>query len=393
MNGAWAFELALMGARLEPVEQAWIKVRDGVIVEAGWGSPPAGAQRRRIGMPGLVDAHVHLGLDGGNDVAASAGRMDIAELRQLVVHNAGRQVRSGVTTVRDLGAPRDVVLAMVGEGALSPGKAPHVVPGVAVSHPGGHGNFLARHASTRDEFLRAITEIAQSGGRLVKLFATGGVITAGSTPDAVQMPADDLAEATGLAHRLGLKVAVHAHGHPGIANALAAGVDSIEHFSYLDERLVPELGGCTLVSTLVATERFVNADDRSAATPETLAKILAHVAHERAGTRLAAQLPGHLAVGTDAGTTFNPHGWGMQEQAELLTAAGLAIDATLIAMTARSADLVDPACGVLDVGRRADLLCLEGNPLEDLDSLRAIEEVVIAGEVAHTRPHTPARSS
>jgi imidazolonepropionase-like amidohydrolase len=215
----------------------------------------------------------------------------------------------------------------------------------------------------------------------VKLFATGGVITSGSVPGATQLEPSLISHVTAAAHRSGLAVAAHAHGRDGIRNAIEAGVDSIEHFSYLTAEGVALLADshCTLVSTLVATERFVSSDQRGTANPEALAKILAHAPHERAALRqaAAAQLP--LAVGTDAGTTFNPHGFGMQEQALHLNRAGMDPASVLLAMTVHGSRLLGDGAGYLDIGRRADILCLDADPLEDLGALYGINEVILGG--------------
>jgi imidazolonepropionase-like amidohydrolase len=382
-----AFDSAYVGPDLELRTGIWLRVDRGAIVEIGEGPAPDDAVRHDgVALPGLVDAHVHLGLEGTADVVASAGRHDPQSLRGVVARNASAHLSWGITTVRDLGCPADVVAAMVADGSLAPPAAPNVVVGVALSSPTGHGTFLARHASTTEEFLAAAERAADEGARVIKLFATGGVITAGTVPGAVQMPLDALTAVAAAAHARGLTVAVHAHGAEGIANALAAGVDSVEHASFLDEVLTARVreGSTWIVSTLVATERFVASGDRQSATPETLAKILAHVEHERAAARLAVTVPGRLVAGTDSGTTFNPHGGALQEQALLLEQAGLSPVEVLHSVTTRAAALVDPAAGALEVGRRADVVVLSRDPLVDLSALCHVREVMVSGHLVRT---------
>jgi imidazolonepropionase-like amidohydrolase len=184
-----------------------------------------------------------------------------------------------------------------------------------------------------------------------------------------------------VAHAGSVPVAAHAHGAAGIANAMTAGVDSVEHFSYLEDVDPGLLAGSRtrLVSTLVATERFVRAADRHRASPEALQKIIDHAPHERAALRraVAERLP--LAVGTDAGTTFNPHGWGMQEQAEYLAAAGMRSPQILRCLTVEGAMLLGQPAGWLEVGRRADLIAVQGDPLTEPHALRDVRDVVIRG--------------
>lgn len=383
MHNAIRFRKALLGPGLEPANDAWMTISDGIITNLGTGGGPVDAPRHpaAVAIPGLVDCHVHLALSGGADVEQEAKASDPAALRGLIEAHAFRHLQSGVTTVRDLGSPEDAVLHLVKDGGLDAAQAPRIVAAGAISSPTGHGNFLSRWATTPTEYEEAIDAIAGLAVRWVKLFATGGVITTGTVPGATQMEPSLISHVTEAAHRTGLAVAAHAHGRDGIRNAIDAGVDSIEHFSYLtaDEAALLAGSRSTLVSTLVATERFVLSDQRETATPETLAKILAHAPHERAALELAvgAQLP--LAVGTDAGTTFNPHGFGMQERALHLNRAGMDQASVLRAMTVNGSRLLGIGAGYLDVGRPADILCLDADPVEDLGALYKINEVILSG--------------
>jgi imidazolonepropionase-like amidohydrolase len=382
MHNAMRFKKALLGPGLEPTDDVWMTISDGIITDLGAGDGPGDIPRHpsAVAVPGLVDCHVHLALSGGADVEREAKASDPASRQGLIEANAFRHLQSGVTTVRDLGSPEDAVLHAMKGGGLA-AQSPRIVAAGAISSPTGHGNFLSRWADTPGEYEEALGALSGLAARWVKLFATGGVITTGTVPGATQMEPSLISHVTAAAHRSGLAVAAHAHGRDGIRNAIDAGVDSIEHFSYLTADEVSLLAGsrCTLVSTLVATERFVSSDQRETANPEALAKILAHAPHERAALELAvsARLP--LAVGTDAGTTFNPHGFGMQEQALHLNRAGMDPASVLGAMTVNGARLLKDGAGYLDVGRPADILCLDADPLEDLGALYKINEVILGG--------------
>lgn len=371
---------ALLGPGLDPVDDVWLTFRDGRISAIGTGQPPVSLPEAPgpVLIPGLVDCHVHLAMSGGPDIVRDLAALDVAGLQRAVRANASAQVLSGVTTVRDLGSPGDLVVRMAGSLGEACRLSPTVVAAGAVTCPGGHGHFLARQAQGPRAYADAMTAVAVSGAKAVKLFATGGVITAGTVPGAPQMTPEELAAAVGAAHGLGLRVAAHAHGSTGIRNAVAAGVDSVEHFSYLDDDLVAAVrdSQAWLVSTLVATERFVAAEDRETATPETLRKILEHAPHERASLVRAVKEGCRLAVGTDAGTTFNPHGGGMQEQARHLLAAGMAPRDVLRTLTIHGAALLGEPAGVLEVGRRADLLCLAADPTEDVTALAGLRGVI-----------------
>lgn len=387
MDYAVRFKRALLGPGLDPVDDVWMTVKDGLISGIRIGEAPAGTPYHpaAVALPGLVDCHVHLGLSGGADVQKESAALEGEDLAGLIAANASLHLRSGVTTVRDLGSPADAVLRGLKDGRFSPPAAPRIIGAGAVSSPTGHGNFLARWATTLSEYEEAVHAIAALGGKFVKLFATGGVITSGTVPGATQMDRSLLHDVADIAHGRGLLVAAHAHGEEGIRNAIDAGVDSIEHFSYLtpeDVVLLPA-SRTTLVSTLVATERFVSSEQREAASPEALEKILAHAPHERAALQraVAAGLP--VAVGTDAGTTFNPHGFGMQEQALHLAAAGMEPLGALRAMTVNGARLLGEDTGYLAVGKKADVLCLDADPTKDLAALYKINDVILGGFSIH----------
>jgi imidazolonepropionase-like amidohydrolase len=381
---------ALLGPQLDATDDVWLTFDGGVISGVGTGEPPRPLPWAPgpILVPGLVDCHVHLAMSGSADVVRELAALDEQGLEDAVRRNAAAQVRSGVTTVRDLGSPNDVVLSL-GEDLSSPGaEAPTVVAASAISSPGGHGHFLARHASTPSEYVDAVEAAASLGARGIKVFATGGVITEGTRPGAPQMSQEELAAVVLAARAHGLDVAAHAHGAEGIRRAVLAGVHSIEHFSHLDDRDVTTVHQSTtwLVSTLVATERFVRDPLREQATPETLAKILAHVPSERASLRRAVTTGCRLAAGTDAGTTFNPHGAGMSEEAELLADAGMPPAQVLRTLTVHGALLLHEPAGWLAVGRRADAVCLDGDPTVEPSSLRDVRAVIVRGHQLPGRP-------
>lgn len=384
MNKGFRFKKALIGPDLSVAEDVWLRVDgEGRISSIGEGAAPAGTPYHpaAIAVPGLIDCHVHLALSGGADVEKEARESTGTVLEDTVRTHAAKHLQAGVTAVRDLGSPGDVVLAELRQGHLKPPSGPRVIGGGAVSSPAGHGNFLARWATTLPEYEKAIGEVTAAGADFLKLFATGGVVTTGTIPGATQMDGELLFRVTDLAHRSGLRVAAHAHGEEGIRNAIRAGVDSVEHFSYLtggDAAFLAD-SRTTLVSTLVATERFVASEDRGKATPETLAKILAHAPHERdaLARAVAAGLP--IAAGTDAGTTFNPHGFGMQEQAVLLAEAGMEAPEILRSLTVRGARLLGVPAGSLSVGRFADILCLDADPTVDVRALGAINDIILGG--------------
>jgi imidazolonepropionase-like amidohydrolase len=374
---------AYLGPELTPVDDVWMTFEAGHIAAIGTGRAPKGLVplHGRVVLPGLVDCHVHLTMSGGPDIPLEMAALTTSGARELVLRNACAQVMSGVTTVRDLGSFQHVVVDMAEELSSGDTLSPSVVAAGAVSTPGGHGHFLASLAKGPEDYSNAARALIARGARAVKVFATGGIITSGSRPDAVQMSPAELRAVVAVAHELCVPVAAHAHGQAGIRNAVAAGVDSVEHFSYLGEEDLELVASSStrLVCTLVATERFVRAEQRHRAAPESVAKIIEHVPHERLAMRRAVDAGLPLAVGTDAGTTFNSHGWGMQDQAESLAAAGMSVHEVLRCLTVEGSRLLGEPAGWLGVGRRADLLAVAEDPLADIQGLRQVRDIVIRG--------------
>jgi imidazolonepropionase-like amidohydrolase len=376
----------LLGPELAPVADGWLQFEGDRITQIGRGRPPPGVLDLGEGtaLPGLVDCHVHLTMRGSADIPAEVAALDSMTATLTAVANAGRQLASGVTTLRDLGSWRHLAVGLSQPAERLGLLLPTVVAAAALAPPGGHGHFLSTLASGPDQFGRAVHDAVDAGARAVKIFATGGVITPGTVPGSPQMTPEEIAAVVEAAHGRGVPVAAHAHGGAGILAAARAGVDSIEHFSYLDDATVAVVAesGRTLVSTLVATERFVAAPGIDQADPEASAKIRAHAPSERAALRLAVRTGLPLAVGTDAGTTFNPHGGGMAEQAEHLAAAGLAPRRILLALTAAGARLLGQPAGILAPGQRADVLMVAGDPTTDVTALRRVRAVIARGLLA-----------
>ena len=381
---------ALLGPQLDAADDVWLTFDRGVISAIGTGQPPMPLPWAPgdVVAPGLVDCHVHLAMSGSADVVQELAARDAQGLEDAVRCNAAAQVHDGVTTVRDLGSPNDIVVSLGHQLSSSGAEAPTVVAASAISSPSGHGHFLARHASTASEYVDAVEAAAATGARCIKVFATGGVITQGTLPGAPQMSHDELEAVVRAARAYGLGVAAHAHGAEGIRRAVQAGVHSVEHFSHLDGQDVAAVRQSTtwLVSTLVATERFVRDPRREQANPGTLDKILAHVPAERASLRRAVASGCRLAAGTDAGTTFNPHGGGMAEEAQLLADAGMHPLQVLRTLTVNGALLLHEPAGWLAVGRRADAVCLDGDPTVEPGCLSNVRAVIVRGHRLPGRP-------
>lgn len=337
-------------------------------------------------LPGLVDAHVHLCFDASPDVGALA-RADTpstAALRSAM--NARRHLAAGISAVRDLGSPQGIVIDVaraVGT-PLLPTAPTIVAAGQVLTITGGHGFFMGREVDGPEAVRQGARAEIKRGARALKVIATGGVITEQGTPGATAMTPYELCAAVEEAHKVGLRVAAHAHGTEGIKNALRAGVDTIEHASYLDDEAIELFleGDAWMVSTLIASERLMPHLDDPDMPAHVRDKIRDHTSQEAASMERAITAGVRIAAGTDAGTGYNPHG-GLPEQVALLADHGMTPEQALTAATRDSANAMGLAetHGKIATGRRADLLVVDGDPFADLAALRNVRAVYLGGRL------------
>ncbi|MDQ4127333.1 MAG: amidohydrolase family protein, partial [Actinomycetota bacterium] len=256
--------------------------------------------------------------------------------------------------------------------------------GQVLTVTGGHGFFMGREVDGPDAFRRGARAEIKRGARALKVIATGGVITEQGTPGATAMTPPELSAAVEEAHKAGLRVAAHAHGTEGIKNALRAGVDTIEHASYLDDEAIELFlqGDAWMVSTLLASERLMPHLDDPEMPAHVRDKIRDHTSQEASSLERAIEAGVRIAAGTDAGTGYNPHG-GLSEQIALLGRHGMAPERALTAATRDAARAVGlgGTHGRLTAGRRADLLVVDGNPFADLAVLRNVRAVYLEGRL------------
>jgi imidazolonepropionase-like amidohydrolase len=329
-------------------------------------------------LPGLVDVHVHLVASAGPDLAADVPSGE-AERTLAAVRNARRQLDAGVTLVRDLGAPGGEVVAVaraIEAGAL---EGPRVVAaGPAVTMTGGHIAYLGRTADGPDAMRVAVRANLALGARCIKVVATGGVLTMGIDP---REPAYTQAELDALvdeAHRLGMTVAAHAIGEGGVAAALRAGVDSVEHGMFLDDAAVELFlaTGARLTPTFSAPHGILAGPSvpgwiKDRARPAAEAQTASFQAAVKAGVPVVA--------GTDAGTPDNPHG-GVALEVAFMVEAGLDVLLGVRSATAEAAGLLgDPDRGVLRSGAHADVLVAAGDVAGDVAALQRPAAVFQAG--------------
>ena len=189
--------------------------------------------------PGIIDCHVHLCLDGSADPCDPCRMILSAVMTLKTARNAQLTLLAGVTTVRDMGAMNGVTLPIrnaVAEGIV-PG--PRILSsGRCICMTGGHGWPFGREADGEDEVRKAVREQIKAGVDVIKLMATGGVMTPGVDPGAAQFTYEELKAGVEEAHKAGRRTASHAQGNQGVKNALRAGIDSIEHGVFLDDEAI-----------------------------------------------------------------------------------------------------------------------------------------------------------
>ncbi len=339
-------------------------------------------------LPGFIDCHVHLCLDGSPDPVTGILAEPMAMTAFKAAAAARRTLLAGVTTVRDLGgrAGIDLALKQAVQSGVIPGPR-MLVSGRLICMTGGHGWQIGLEADGADAVRRAAREQIKAGADIIKLMATGGVLTPGVEPGNAQFTEAELRAGIEEAHKAGRKTATHAMGTQGILNALRAGIDSIEHGVYLDEEAVRMMAErrIAFIPTISALHHI---DEKGAAAgiPDyAVEKTRAVKPHHLESIRLAREAGVAVAMGTDAGTPFNLHGQNLGELA-LLVDRGFSVLHALQAGTRVAAETLGLAedLGTIEEGKLADLIVAPADVLEQIEVLLqpgAVRMVMQAGRV------------
>jgi imidazolonepropionase-like amidohydrolase len=352
----------------------------------------------RTVLPGLINCHVHLTADGAPDLFAQAAGDTVPLATLRAARSALITLQSGVTTVRDCGAADDVVVELakaIGRG-LVPGPRVQAA-GRVITMTGGHGHFIGREADGPDEVRKATRAEIKAGAGVIKVMATGGVLTPGVSPTQTALLPEELAVVAQEAHNSGRRVTTHAIGRAGIHTALVSGIDSIEHGFYLDDELL-DLAvdqGTFLVPTILAVDGIVRNGLAQGIPGWVVDKAEREAAKQRESFAAAVSSGMRIAAGTDAGTPFNGHGELSRELA-LMVQHGLSPMQALVAATRNAAENLDMAheIGTLEVGKLADLVLVDGDPVTDITATGRVVLVVKDGvvhrdELPDTGPAVP----
>lgn len=350
-------------------------------------------------LPGLIDTHVHITsqFDGGDPIreAVTRSRLDAAFLS---THYAKATLDAGFTTVRDVGSDTDLVVAL--KRAISAGTVagPRMfVAGAPLGPTGGHGDpangldpelthsrWAEVTIDSPEAARRIVRDFRRRGVDLIKIMPSGGVLSIGDDPNLQLMANDEMKAVVDTAHALGMKVAAHAHGNAAIKNAIAMGVDSIEHGSFTDAESYEmfKAHGTYLVPTLLIGQRVL---ELARSHPEQLppgsaAKALAVVPVMQANFSKAYRAGVKIAFGTDEGLV--PHGDNAREFA-LMVKGGMTPSDAIMAATRNAADLIGDSVdiGSIQTGRYADIIAVAGDPLRDVTELERVRFVMKGGVV------------
>ena len=340
-------------------------------------------------LPGLIDAHIHICYNGTDSIFDLLNR-DRDSLVLEAVDICRRVLSHGTTTVRDIGGENYIEMSL--RDAINAGfiAGPRMkTSGRVISMTGGHAHFIAREADGPDEVRKAAREQIKAGADTVKLMATGGSATPGQDIHASQFTVAEIQAAVETAHMMGRTVAAHCHGTGGIMNCLLAGVDSIEHGTYLNEETADMMvaNGAELVLTIGVgnpdLERLPLTPVQRADAERRKPMIEQGVKQIRQTIALARSKGVFLGCGSDAGgNPLAPHYFSMARELELLVENDVPEMEAIGIVTRNNAKVMrwDDQIGTVEAGKFADLLLLNADPLQDISNVRDIAAVYKGGE-------------
>jgi imidazolonepropionase-like amidohydrolase len=413
---AHAKPTALKAARMfdgkgDRVVTPGLVVVDGNKIVAVGGSPPAGAEVIDIGdatlLPGLMDAHTHLSgemTDDWKNDELDHFKKEVAERAIEATAHARKTLLAGFTSVRDLGSDHFIDVGL--RNAIDAGKVPGprmIVAGNAIGARGGHcddnagyrqgllkeSDYTMGVADGPDQIRSAVRYTIQHGASVVKVCASGGVLSLTDAVDSAQLTQAELDALVGEAHALGRKAAAHAHGAEAAKRALRAGIDSIEHGTFMDDEALDLMkkknAWLVFTPTLCLDERM----KRNGAPALVVAKSAAAKSREDAMFRRALQKGVNIGFGSDAAVC--PHGSQLAQFAYMVS-LGMKPLAAIRAATSADARLlgVDGTLGTLAAGKLADVIAVAGDPSRDAHAMERVVFVMKDG-VVYKQPSAAGR--
>jgi imidazolonepropionase-like amidohydrolase len=377
--------------RIARIENGFVAPEGAIVID----------ERTRTVMPGMTDAHVHLTSTSGEPwYLGYTKKYSVPYGATVGLTHALEMAQGGFTTVRDLGGDTSAVIAV--RDAVSEGRFPGPrikVAGAPLSIVGGHADpatglppelaaaleeaHLDPSVCTgADECQKVVRQLAAAGVDWIKIMATGGVLDPGTRGLEQHFSDAEMKAICDMAHFMGLKVAAHAHGTTGIDAAVRAGVDSIEHGTFLDEQGARDMKarGTYYVATLLAFNGAASLIGTGKLAPASEAKAREAFVAWGKGLNLAYRSGVNIALGTDSAVA--PHTDANKELALMVTKGGMTPRDALIAATKGGPALMNLSSetGTLEPGKAADLIAVEGDPLTDPTAVQHVDYVMVQGK-------------
>lgn len=346
-------------------------------------------------MPGLIDSHVHLRMEWNPNIRLQAVTMESGDVAYGAADNAKKTLMAGFTAVQDVGGPPEIfALRRAINSGVVPG--PHIrASGAAISPTGGHGDSHGYLEEITDLFKskticdgpadcrRAVRAAVKSGADVIKITATGGVLSNTNAGTGQQFFDDELVAIFETAEKMGRKVTAHAHGTDGINSSLRLGVDSIEHGTYLDDESIRlfKQNDAVLVPTVIAGMTVVDWANNTNWLPENSRKKALEVGPQMLDMATRAYQGGvTIAFGTDSGVS--PHGENAKEFIYMVQAGMSPAEALRSATVVGSKHIgMDDQIGTIEVGKFADIIAVDGDPLADIEEMLDVDFVMKGGVV------------
>jgi imidazolonepropionase-like amidohydrolase len=345
--------------------------------------------------PGLIDSHVHVFFNGSPDPLRTYLRNDREENLRIGTQNATLAIKAGITSMRDLGGPLDLLSIL--QESIERGKTlgPHIIhSGAPLTRPGGHCHFFGGEVSSIKEAQTLIEKQAMEGAQVVKLMASGGGMTAGTRPHEADLSLELMNAAREVAHSNGMTITAHCHATEAIQRSIEAQLDMIEHVGFLeptgrvryDEETAIRIRRkgivvCPTAANGLRTARLFRKQG-SAHTLEDIAAV-ERLEARISFTRMFHDLGLKIIGGSDCGDTVTPFNT-LIEEIEAFISVGFSNAEALRSVTTESAKYLQLAqTGDVKAGYQADLILLRSNPLLDIGSLRHPVLVLKSGEIVH----------
>lgn len=336
-------------------------------------------------LPGLLDAHVHLAIEGGLAKCVMENEpVNVTLLR--CAQRAFKSLCQGITTIRDMGSPSGLIIDLRDAINLGVLAGPRILTcDTILTITGGYGKIvhpLGREVDGIEEARKATRELFKSGADFVKVQATGKLLSKGD-PGEEQFTEEELTSIVREAHKSKKQVAAHAIGLNGIKNAVHAGIDSIEHGNFLTMQLAEEMErkDLSLVPTLLVFSHLVNPPGGLALDKNTSSKAKKVWEVTLDAIRMARSAGVRIVAGSESGAAPCPHSSLIEELGALLSAGFTNMEAIKSATSVAAKALgIGEDVGSLEIGKLADIITVEGNPLEDINALKRMKMVLKEGK-------------